>query len=88
MMSSSYSKDLSLWLDAQPQNLLFEAYLTSPMGYISPNECSGYDTKQFDGEAPIMLELWGMQSTFSLPFLPGPLGPGVVGPDVGPIYIK
>ena len=28
-----------------------------------------------------MLELWGMQSTPSLPSLPGPLWPGVVGPD-------
>ena len=28
-----------------------------------------------------MLELWGMQSTPSLPFLPGPLWPGVVVPD-------
>ena len=29
------------------------------------NECSGY-IKQFDGEAPVMLELWIMQSTPSL----------------------
>ena len=28
-----------------------------------------------------MLELWGMQSTPSLPLLPGPLWPGVVAPD-------
>ena len=28
-----------------------------------------------------MLELWGMQSTPSLPSLPGPLWPGVVAPD-------
>ena len=33
-----------------------------------------------------MLELWGMQSTPSLPSLPGPLWPGVVAPDKGPIY--
>ena len=32
-----------------------------------------------------MLKLWGMQST-SLPSLPGPLWPGVVAPDKGPIY--
>ena len=24
-----------------------------------PNECSGYNTKQSDSEAPVMLELWG-----------------------------
>ena len=23
-----------------------------------PNECLGYDTKQYDGEASVMLELW------------------------------
>ena len=38
--------------------------------------CLGYDTKQSDGESPVMLELWGMQSTPSLPSLPGPLWPG------------
>ena len=36
-----------------------------------PNECPDYDTKQFDGVVPVMLELWGMQSTPSLPSLPG-----------------
>ena len=28
--------------------------------YDPSNECPGYDTKQSDGEAPVMLELWGM----------------------------
>ena len=28
-----------------------------------------------------MLDLWGMQSTSSLPLLSGPLWPGVVAPD-------
>ena len=51
-----------------------------------PNECPGYDTKQSTGEASLMLELWGMRSTPSLPSLPGPLWPGVVAPDKGPIY--
>ena len=37
-----------------------------------PNECPGYDTKQSDSEAPVILELWGMLSTPSLPSLPGP----------------
>ena len=40
------------------------------------NECPGDDTKQFDGKAPAMLELWGMWSSPSLPLLPGPLWPG------------
>ena len=52
----------------------------SAEGY-PPNECPGYDTKQSDGEVPVMLDLWGMQSTLSLPSLPGPLWPGVVAPD-------
>ena len=45
------------------------------------HKCPGYDTKQSDGEIPVMLELWGMWSTPSLPLLPGPLWPGVVAPD-------
>ena len=40
-------------------------------------KCLGYDTKQSDGEARVMLELWGMQST---PLLPS-LWSGVVAPD-------
>ena len=40
-----------------------------------------YDTKQSNGEAPVMLEFWGMQSTPSLPLLPCPLWPRVVAPD-------
>ena len=41
----------------------------------------GYDTKQSDGEVLVMLELWGIQSTPSLPLLPGQLWSGVVAPD-------
>ena len=33
-----------------------------------------------------MLELWGMWSTLSLPSLRGPLCPGVLAPDKGPIH--
>ena len=50
------------------------------------NKCIEYDTKQSDGEVPLMLGLWGMRRTPSLPSLPGPLWPGVVAPDNGPIY--
>ena len=46
-----------------------------------PNKCAGYDTKQSDGEVPVMQEIWGMRSTLSLPSLPGPLCPRVVVPD-------
>ena len=37
--------------------------------------------KQSDGEAPVILELWGMWSTPSLLLLPGPLWPRVEAPD-------
>ena len=49
-------------------------------------ECPGYETKQSDGEVLEMLKLWGMRNAPSLPSLPGPLWPGVVAPDKGPIY--
>ena len=45
------------------------------------NKCSGYDTKQSDGEVPVILRLWRMQSTPSLPLLPGPLWLRMVAPD-------
>ena len=45
------------------------------------NECPGYNTKQCDCEVPVILGLWGMRSTPSLPFLLGPLWLGVVAPD-------
>ena len=54
---------------------------TSAEGLDTPNECTEYDTKQSDGEAPVMLELWGIRSTPSLPLLPGPLWPRMVAPD-------
>ena len=44
-------------------------------------KCPGYNTKQSDGEVPLTLELWGMQSTPSLPLLPGPLWLGMGAPD-------
>ena len=50
-------------------------------GVRLPDKRPGYDTKQSDGDTPIMPEFWGMQSTPSLPSLPGPLCPGVVAPD-------
>ena len=40
-----------------------------------PNVYPGHDTKQSDGEVPVMLELWGMQRIPSLPLLPGLLWP-------------
>ena len=43
--------------------------------YPPHNECPVYDTKQSDGEVSVMLELWGMRITPSLPSFPGPLWP-------------
>ena len=37
--------------------------------------------EQFEGESPVMLELWGMQSTPLLPLLQDPFRPAVVAPD-------
>ena len=51
-----------------------------------PQECPGYDTKQSEGEVPLRLELWGMQSTPLLLLLPRPLRAGVEAPDKGDIY--
>ena len=47
-----------------------------------PNECPGYDTKQSDGEVPVMLRPSGIWSTPSFPLLPGPLKHGVEAPDM------
>ena len=47
-----------------------------------PNKCPGYGTKQSDGEVPVILELWRMQSTPPLPSLPDPLWPRAVAPDI------
>ena len=52
-----------------------------------PNECPEYDTKQSDGEVPVMLELCGMWNTPLLTSLPGPLWSGVVATDKGRIDV-
>ena len=40
-----------------------------------------YEDKPSDDEAPVMLELWGMQSTPSLTLFPVPLWLGMVVPN-------
>ena len=50
-------------------------------GKTPPTSVLIYDTKQSDGEAPVMLEPLGMQSTSSLPLLLGPLGFVEVAPN-------
>ena len=46
-----------------------------------PTSVLNFDIKQYDGDVLVMLELWGMRSTLSLPSLPGQLWHGVVVPD-------
>ena len=48
---------------------------------LSEIEKDHNETKQFDGEAPVMLELWGMRSTPLLLSFQGPPWPGVVAFD-------
>ena len=60
------------------------AQLTGTVEYT--NSCSAqwvswYDTKQSDGEVPVILQLWEMWSTPSFPLLPDPLWHRVVAPD-------
>ena len=55
---------------------------TLQRGKTSPNECPRYYTQQSDDEVPVMLKLLGVQSTTSLPSLPGPIRIGVVAPDM------
>ena len=45
------------------------------------NECPGYDNKQSNDEAPVMLKLWEKQSTPSLPSLPDLFLARVIAPD-------
>ena len=45
------------------------------------SESSVYDIKQSDGEDPVIMEIWGMWNTPSLPSLSGSLWLGVVAPD-------
>ena len=45
-----------------------------------PRQYPGYDSKQFDGEASVIIELWGLLSTPLLPSLPGHLHPRAVVP--------
>ena len=88
-----YKQDLALnnikWLIYQPKHHL--ARLAGAVEYtdctsaegltLTPQRVSWYDTKQSDDEVLVMLELCGMQSTPSLPLVPGSLWPGVVTPD-------
>ena len=55
--------------------------ISTKAGKTPPNKCpeydmkvlNGYNTKQPDDEALVVLKFWRMQSTSSLPLLSGPL---------------
>ena len=53
--------------------------LNMPTVSLQRGKTPGYDGKQSDSEALVMLEFWGRQSASSLPSLPFWLG--VVAPD-------
>ena len=67
-----------LWLSRQGQQNTPTASLLRSK--TPPNECPGYDTKQSNGEAPVMIEFGGMQGTPLLSSLASRLWPGVVAP--------
>ena len=85
LVSMSFSVDSTLglpsWLELEntPTASLQSSKIPPPNN--NNNKCPGYDTKQSDGEVPVMLEHLGMQGTPSLPFLPCPLWLGVVASD-------
>ena len=71
---SSATKAQSAWATEYADSISEEEY-------DSLKECPGYEMKQSDGEAPVILRLWGMQSTPLLPSFPAPLRFAVVAPD-------
>ena len=60
----------------------------SAEGQDSPNQCPESDTKQSDGKAPVLLELWIMWNTPLTPNLLGPLWPGVVALIESYLWVK
>ena len=67
--------------------------LTCPVGWsckihrlllcrgVRPTQRVSWIWHKSDGEIPVILDLWGMHSTPSVPSLPGPLCLGEVAPD-------
>ena len=77
MIVAFYYKD---WI-AQSFGAVEYAYCSSVEEWEPSNECPVYDTKQSDGEVPVMLELRETRCTPSLPLLPCPLWSRVVASD-------
>ena len=83
-------KKLKFYHMNKPSLLEIKAHSTGAVEYTDFTSRDGSDTPKSvswiwdlksDGEAPVMLELWGMWSTPSLLSLPGLLRPGVVASD-------
>ena len=84
---NGYTNVLCIYIFLFPCNLIFLKHPSRPVSWgciihrlhhcrglaPAPNKCPRYDTKQHEGEVPMMLELLRMRSTSSLPSLPGPL---------------
>ena len=62
---------IPLWIFTSAFSSCCSAQSSRAVEYPQPNECPRYDTKQSDGEVPVMLGLWGMQTTPLLSLLPG-----------------
>ena len=71
----SYSRHL-LGGGSYPSAEMQSVYSRAPTDWASP----GYDTKQSDGEVPVMLEVCRMQSAPSFSSFPGLLCPRVAAP--------
>ena len=73
-MNSIYLTLFNENVKSKPSQLgLYNMLTTSLQGSNpAPSKCLGYDTKQSDGEAPV-LEFWGMRDTPLLPLLSGAL---------------
>ena len=52
----------------------YTSYISSE-GYDPPNKCPTYDIKQSDGEAPVILELWGNVEYSFIAIVPRFTGP-------------
>ena len=48
---------------------------------LNSYKCPIYNSKQYDGEVPVMQEIWGIRITPSLPLLLSSLQRGVVAHD-------
>ena len=68
-------------IKARPAGSVEYIEYISAEGKDSPQRVSWYDTKQSNGQAPVILEIWGMWCTPLLPSLPGSHWPGLVALD-------